>query len=169
MLTFLVLVFCIASSDCKVSYFLICYIILLWDHTKIHHQTCQKGKARKGRPWPPQILADQLTLSLPGGQIIVTTLLLAPTDFQTFLWPCLPKRESAKGTTKDCRNLLSTSLCPNLFKLVQTCSILSKRVPACSNLFKLLQKFQKISKPHYGHFYHISFINWCTWLCPTSK
>jgi hypothetical protein len=40
-----------------------------------------------GVPWHPQILADQLTLSQPGGgdahQIIV-----APPDFQIFLQPC---------------------------------------------------------------------------------
>ena len=47
----------------------------------------------------------------------------------------MPKRESAKGTTKDCRNSLSTSLCPNLFNLVQT----------CSNLFKLVQKLRQSS------------------------
>ena len=34
------------------------------------------------------ILADQLTLSQPGGQIMCTALLLAPPDFQTFLRPC---------------------------------------------------------------------------------
>ena len=35
--------------------------------------------------WPLHILADQLIL---GGQIMPTTLLLTPPDFQTFLWPC---------------------------------------------------------------------------------
>ena len=41
-----------------------------------------------GVPLHPQILADQLTLSQPGGQIMCTALLLAPPDFQTFLRPC---------------------------------------------------------------------------------
>ena len=35
----------------------------------------------------PQILADKLTLSQSGGQIMPTILLLAPLDFQTFLRP----------------------------------------------------------------------------------
>ena len=39
-------------------------------------------------PWHPQILADQLTLSQPGRQIMPTSLLLAPPDFQTFRRPC---------------------------------------------------------------------------------
>ena len=34
-----------------------------------------------------QILADQLALSQPGGQIMPNSLLLAPTDFWTFLRP----------------------------------------------------------------------------------
>ena len=40
-----------------------------------------------GMPWHPQILADQLTLSQPGGQIMSTLLLLAPPDFQIFRRP----------------------------------------------------------------------------------
>ena len=40
-----------------------------------------------GSPPPPQILADQLNLSQPGGHIMPTTLLRAPPppDFETFL------------------------------------------------------------------------------------
>ena len=37
----------------------------------------------------PHILADQLSLSQPGGQTMPTTLLFAPPDFKTFLRPCL--------------------------------------------------------------------------------
>ena len=44
------------------------------------------GAAGAGVPWNPQILADQLTLSQPrGADIMPTTLILAPPDFQTFL------------------------------------------------------------------------------------
>jgi hypothetical protein len=39
---------------------------------------------------PPQFLAEQLTLSQPGGQIMPTTVLQAPpTDFQTLRRPCI--------------------------------------------------------------------------------
>ena len=38
-----------------------------------------------GLPWHPQILADQLTLSRPRGQIMPKALLMAPPDFRTFL------------------------------------------------------------------------------------
>ena len=41
-----------------------------------------------GRAYAPQILADQLALSQLWGQIMPTTLLLAPPDFQTFRHPC---------------------------------------------------------------------------------
>ena len=41
-----------------------------------------------GGAMAPQILADQLTLSQPGWQIMPTYLLLAPPDFQTFRRPC---------------------------------------------------------------------------------
>ena len=37
----------------------------------------------------PQILADQSTLSQPGGQIMPLTLLLTPPNFLTFQHPCL--------------------------------------------------------------------------------
>ena len=38
-------------------------------------------------PWHPQILADQLTLSQPGGADYALTSLLAPPNFQTFRRP----------------------------------------------------------------------------------
>ena len=41
-----------------------------------------------GVPWHPQILADQLTLSQPEGAVYAHQIILAPPDFQTFLWPC---------------------------------------------------------------------------------
>ena len=46
-----------------------------------------------------QILADQFTLSQPGGQIMPTTLLLAPfpPDFQTFRHPCVCTSDAALG------------------------------------------------------------------------
>jgi hypothetical protein len=40
-----------------------------------------------GGLWPPQFLAKQLTLSQPGGQIMPTTVLQAPPDFQTLRRP----------------------------------------------------------------------------------
>ena len=43
----------------------------------------------QGCPPPPhQILADQLTLSQPRGQIMPTTLILATPEFQTCRHPC---------------------------------------------------------------------------------
>ena len=36
----------------------------------------------------PLFLAEQLTLSQPGGQIMPTTVLRAPTDFGTLQRPC---------------------------------------------------------------------------------
>ena len=114
----------------KVSYVLICYIILLWDHTKIHHQTCQKGKARKGRPLPPQILADQLTLSLPGGADYSHHIIACPPQiFRPSYGPVCQKGKARKGR----RKTVETHCLPHY---VQTCSILSKRVQTCSNLFK---------------------------------
>ena len=40
-----------------------------------------------GMPKHPQTLADQLTLSQPGGRLFPASL-LEPSDFQTFLRPC---------------------------------------------------------------------------------
>jgi hypothetical protein len=37
---------------------------------------------------PPQCLAEQLTLSQPGGQIMPTAVLQAPSNFQTLRRPC---------------------------------------------------------------------------------
>ena len=37
---------------------------------------------------PPQFLADQLTLSQPGGAHYPHPVLQAPPDFQTLRWPC---------------------------------------------------------------------------------
>ena len=45
-------------------------------------QGCRKRRA-EGASAPPQFLAKQLTLSQPGGQIIPTTVLRAPPEFQT--------------------------------------------------------------------------------------
>ena len=47
------------------------------------------GGAEEGAIAPPQILADQLTLSKSAGQTLPTILLFAPPDFQIFgrLWP----------------------------------------------------------------------------------
>jgi hypothetical protein len=48
---------------------------------------CLQGRRNRGiaPPPSPQILADQLTLFQPGGQIIPTTLSLALPDFVGFL------------------------------------------------------------------------------------
>ena len=53
-----------------------------------------------GVPWHTQILADQLTLFQPGGQIIPTLILLAHPDFQTFRRPCHPTLETNHPTIK---------------------------------------------------------------------
>ena len=50
-------------------------------------QGCRQGGL--GVLQPPQYLTDQLTLSQPGGQIIPTTVLPAPPDFQTLRWAWL--------------------------------------------------------------------------------
>ena len=51
--------------------------------------------------WHPQILADQLTLSQPGGSDYCPPhylLLLAPPDYQTFLRPCHMYERSTTST-----------------------------------------------------------------------
>jgi hypothetical protein len=53
------------------------------------HFTCKPvARGGAGGLWPPQFLAKQLTLSQPGGQIMPTTVLQAPPDFQTLRRPC---------------------------------------------------------------------------------
>ena len=46
------------------------------------------GGAVLGVPCYPQFFTDQSTLSQPVGQIIPSTLLLPPPDFQSFVRPC---------------------------------------------------------------------------------
>ena len=50
---------------------------------------CRNRGGGQGTMHPPLILADQVTLSNSGGQIMTTTLLLVPppSEFQTFLQP----------------------------------------------------------------------------------
>ena len=52
-------------------------------------QSCRNlgGEGQERGRSPLQILADQLTLSEPGGQIMPTIWLYAPPDFQTFRHP----------------------------------------------------------------------------------
>ena len=51
-------------------------------------QGCRPGSGEvTGVPWHPQILADQLTLSQPGGEGYDHQIILAPPNFQTFLRP----------------------------------------------------------------------------------
>ena len=54
-----------------------------------HHEMMMTDPGRpRGLPLPPPpILVDQLTLFRPGEQILPTTLLLPPSDFQTLLRP----------------------------------------------------------------------------------
>ena len=47
-----------------------------------------KQGRRMRRALAPQFLAKQLTLSQPGGQIMPTTVLRAPPDFETLRRPC---------------------------------------------------------------------------------
>ena len=48
----------------------------------------------------PQFLVDQLTLSQPGGQIIPTTILLAPPDFQTLRRAWIIQVQNGNGVIK---------------------------------------------------------------------
>ena len=48
-----------------------------------------RHKRGAGGAVAPQFLAEQLTLSQPGGQIMPTTVLQAPPDFQTLRRPCI--------------------------------------------------------------------------------
>ena len=49
----------------------------------------------------PPIVADQLTLSQPGGQIMPATVLRAPPDFQTLRRPCNVRIDYIRGTSFD--------------------------------------------------------------------
>ena len=51
-------------------------------------QACRSWGCQCSVIMASQILTDQLTLSQPRGQILPTTLLLVPSNFQTFLQPC---------------------------------------------------------------------------------
>ena len=65
-------------------------------------QGCRNQRG-PGGPWPPQILADQLTLSQPGGQIIPTPLLIAPTPLGILDFPMalrVAKRERRRSSSK---------------------------------------------------------------------
>ena len=48
----------------------------------------------------PKILKDQLTLSQPEGADYAHQMILAPPDFQTFLWPWQIFAKFAKITTR---------------------------------------------------------------------
>ena len=68
-------------------------IELLLPIWKIYHHQCDcrcraVGAGGRGGHCTPHILADQLTLSQPGGQMLPTTLLLAPLDLETYLHLC---------------------------------------------------------------------------------
>ena len=56
-------------------------------HNAIKLQVCRKWGGPKGPVPLPPFLADQSTLSQPGGQIMPLTLLLTPPDFLTFRHP----------------------------------------------------------------------------------
>ena len=62
---------------------------------KIVNQGCRNLGDRGGRS-PLQILTEQLTLTQLVAQIMPTTLLLAPSDFQTFLRHCQVKQANYK-------------------------------------------------------------------------
>ena len=53
------------------------------------HSKAVGAGGRGGVPWHPQMLTDQFILSQPKGQIMATTLIMAPLDCQTFLGPAL--------------------------------------------------------------------------------
>ena len=60
------------------------------DHSFRHMLSRPVGKGGgAGGASAPQFLADQLTLSQPGGYIMPTTLLHATPDFQTWRRPCI--------------------------------------------------------------------------------
>ena len=52
-----------------------------------HQSGMQQGGRQGGQP-PPQILADQLTLSQPEGTHYPHPVLLAPPEFHTLRRPC---------------------------------------------------------------------------------
>ena len=74
------------------TWFILLHLVLVWN---VRVKSIWTHSA--GVPWQPQILADQLTLSQPGGQIMPTYLLMAPPNFQTFRRPC----RSTTTTNKD--------------------------------------------------------------------
>ena len=55
-------------------------------------------------PCPPSILRDKLTLFQPGGQVMPTTLPLAPPNFQTCLRPCLLQAFCTKALSRVYQN-----------------------------------------------------------------
>ena len=60
------------------------------------------------------ILADRLTLSQPKGQVMPTTLLLAPPDFQTFPQLC-KVHKTAHVTCSPMRHLQAIELIQDLY------------------------------------------------------
>ena len=75
--------------------------------------------------WHPQILADQLTLSQLGGQIMPTKLLLAPTDFKTFRrpWTIIGSESEPNTRTSSSTNQVS-------FSILQTQKVIYNQGPA---------------------------------------
>ena len=61
------------------------------------HSTHTMYQARRKRGGAGGVLAKQLTLSQPGGQIMPTTVVQAPPDFQTLRRPCVSKYLAALG------------------------------------------------------------------------
>ena len=73
-------------------------------------------------PWHPQILADQLTLSQPGGADYAHQIILAPPDFQTFRRPSMVLH----GRYAICVCICWVPICPFfLIPYVETSNVVS--------------------------------------------
>ena len=69
---------------------------------------------------PPQILADRLTLSQPGGADYAHQIILTPPDFQTFLRPCMI-------FTFDCYDLFLSAFFDTILKRLEIDQIQPKQ------------------------------------------
>ena len=74
------------------TYFNIWCIIIflsLFSFDVVYMQDRRKHRGLGAKALAPQFWAKQLTLFQPGGQIMPTTVLRAPPDFQTLRRPCM--------------------------------------------------------------------------------
>jgi hypothetical protein len=98
-----------------------------------HRRTIWRAHAGLSSP----LLADQLTLPQPGRQIMPTTLLPAPPDFQTFLRPCMQQkfRPLAHFLTNHKTALQSRLQCYSQNTYVDKILALLDHLPSCVDIF----------------------------------